>query len=269
MESEKLKLSKFCIRSLNVLKFTPTNGFRIINEELTLQQCQNLVVWLEETKIRLLPKEKRAGLRCTNSSDQPKWLTHFSKYLKSLNIHLVENFNWCNTQNRLDILTNLILLALQDEYMDANEAYEIRLCQKPKFENNCNKDASIVSLTAKKETLPENLMVPTTSLEIGDTHTKDFTKEYIKFLQYTTKQCQENTEKIKNSENSLMLASKQALHFTNFPTLLEIATSTLRLLYLNILETTQQEKNTFLCKLQSIISDPMKYQKVVSNKKQT
>ncbi|XP_053993201.1 uncharacterized protein LOC128884135 isoform X2 [Hylaeus volcanicus] len=159
--------------------------------------------------------------------------------------------------------------ALQDEYMDANEAYEIRLCQKPKFENNCNKDASIVSLTAKKETLPENLMVPTTSLEIGDTHTKDFTKEYIKFLQYTTKQCQENTEKIKNSENSLMLASKQALHFTNFPTLLEIATSTLRLLYLNILETTQQEKNTFLCKLQSIISDPMKYQKVVSNKKQT
>jgi hypothetical protein len=79
MTSEKLQLTKFCIRSLNALGFTSTNGFCINNEQLTLQQCQNLVVWLEEMKIRLLPKQKRAGLRCTNPSDESKWLTHFFK----------------------------------------------------------------------------------------------------------------------------------------------------------------------------------------------
>lgn len=266
MTSEKLQLTKFCIRSLNALGFTSTNGFCINNEQLTLQQCQNLVVWLEEMKIRLLPKQKRAGLRCTNPSDESKWLTHFFKYLRNLNIHLVDDFNWYNTQHRLQILTHLILLALQDEYMDVNEAHEIRSSQLPKVQNNVDKNASRTCLTLKKETVPNSLMKPIPSAEIGDTHAKHFTKDYIQFLQYTIEQHQKYTETVQDCGKSLFLTAKQALHFTDSPSFLQIASTTLRLLYLNALEATQQEKNHFLCRLQTIIADPMKYQKVLSTK---
>jgi hypothetical protein len=110
-------------------------------------------------------------------------------------------------------------------------AHEIRSSQLPKVQNNVDKNASRTCLTLKKETVPKSLMKPIPSAEIGDTHAKHFTKDYIQFLQYvrvfithvaltfffikTIEQHQKYTETVQDCGKSLFLTAKQALHFTD------------------------------------------------------
>lgn len=114
-------LPQSCIRSLEALGYPGREGGAHNWWHLTSQKCQELVLWLEETKIRLLPSQNRAGLRLLNPSDAEKWRTHFSKYLKSLNVSVSPTFNWTTLNHRRNILCHLVALAIQDEYIDAKE----------------------------------------------------------------------------------------------------------------------------------------------------
>lgn len=72
-------LSPSLFRSLQVLGYPVAQDNASGRCELTPQQCKELILWLEETKIRLLPPQHRMGLRMISPSDTEKWCTHFLK----------------------------------------------------------------------------------------------------------------------------------------------------------------------------------------------
>lgn len=110
------------------------------------REFRTLVVWLEETKIRYYPMQKRQKLRLV---DAPDWTTHFTAYLQELQCP-----HHCEKSLSLDQTTYIVdwLLgqAISAEYHDAADKY-----------NNIDKNAFLVKAAPKKnaETLKEKIAV--------------------------------------------------------------------------------------------------------------
>ena len=85
----------------------------------SLPTVQALVLWLEETKIRLHPPEERAAFRPPYESDE-LWFATLSKYLHDLECHRPYDFSaGPPSANHLNVLLDWLLgHAIALEYED-------------------------------------------------------------------------------------------------------------------------------------------------------
>jgi len=101
------------------------------------REFRTLVVWLEETKIRYYPMEKRQSLRVV---DDPNWMRYFVEYMQELQCP-----HDCEDSLSLDQTTYIVewLLgqAISAEYHDAADKY-----------NNIDKNAFLINNAGPKKT---------------------------------------------------------------------------------------------------------------------
>lgn len=102
-------------RKLRALKYPRWKNVNISDA----REFRTLVVWLEETKIRYYPMEKRSHLRLVDSTD---WGIHFAAYMKELQCP-----HSCSGSLSLDqtayIVEWLLGQAISAEYHDAADKY--------------------------------------------------------------------------------------------------------------------------------------------------
>lgn len=103
-------------RKLKALEYHHPDNFDVTDE----QEFRNLVVWLEDQKIRLYKIEDRTGLRNTTSSD---WPSNFKKYLNVLDCPVDRN-------PRPTVVDWLLSHAVRLEYSENHESYNSAIAAK-------------------------------------------------------------------------------------------------------------------------------------------
>jgi RLL motif-containing protein 1 len=96
-------------RKLQALNYPLANAFDLADDS----KVRNLVVWLEDQKIRQYKVEDRDALRNTQS---PTWKTAFEKYLQDLECPL-------DSRSTPEVLDWILGLAVRLEYSDAADKY--------------------------------------------------------------------------------------------------------------------------------------------------
>jgi RLL motif containing protein 1 len=94
---------------LKCLEHPNPDGVNIVDEK----QFRNLVLWLEDQKIRSYKIEDRAGLRKIND---PEWPKTFEKYKTDLSCPK-------ELQNQQDQLQWIVSYAIKLEYLDNGEIF--------------------------------------------------------------------------------------------------------------------------------------------------
>ena len=112
-------------------------------------EFRNLIVWLEDQKIRHYKIEDRGNLRNIHSSDWPKF---FEKYLRDVNCLF-------NIQDRQEAIDWLLDLAVRLEYGDNAEKYKDLIPNNTKNADNAAKNAQpLINLDVNNPDFKTGLM---------------------------------------------------------------------------------------------------------------
>ncbi|CAF0820664.1 unnamed protein product [Didymodactylos carnosus] len=215
---------------------------------------RNMIVWLEDMKIRLYPIEDRQNLRNVQS---PQWNIAYQKYLEDLK---------CPHNNINDhaIISDwLIGSAVRLEYGDSVEKFrpvvsgnEVTMngdSNKPKQGNPLdNIDFTTPEFKQGMERLCDILQIPR---KFNDTTAVLRTISKI----ITTKLSKESMEKQQIKEHGSGVdfsVDKIALGFTTGDAIIDEAAKILRLLYIQDLRLLQTKINEAIVAVQSIVADP-------------
>lgn len=109
-------------RKLKALEYHHPDNFNVTDEK----EFRNLVVWLEDQKIRLYKIEDRTELRNISSSD---WPSTFKKYLNELDCPVDRNL-------RPTVVDWLLSHAVRLEYSENNESYNSAIAAKVNSQNS-------------------------------------------------------------------------------------------------------------------------------------
>ncbi|EPT25466.1 hypothetical protein TGME49_300110 [Toxoplasma gondii ME49] len=138
-------LTPFTERKLKALACAMLEGERQADWEWT----RDVVVWMEEEKIRLYPRHKRDAMRVV--SDKHKWWTLMLQYCRDLEVQLDGEGPAppCTPENLAGLLDVLSSVAIADIYEDALEGSELPIdCSSPL--NALEKKAASVSSVERK-----------------------------------------------------------------------------------------------------------------------
>jgi len=131
-------LNKMLTRRLTVLGYHHPKDFDINNEK----ELRNLILWLEDKKIRYYTIDDREPLRDIESRF---WVGALKKYLKDVNCP-VENLN-----HKKSIITWLLSLAIQLEYKENAATYSTSQQQKSKHvESSVSSDEFLQSISSEE-----------------------------------------------------------------------------------------------------------------------
>jgi RLL motif-containing protein 1 len=219
-------------------------------------QFRQMVIWLEDMKIRFYPIDGRQNLR---DIQNPQWEQAFSKYLQDL------NFSYDNEmiKDRLAISDWLIGLAVRFEYGDNVEKYQSissNATNDQQKSNSSNQngnpletiDYSSEEFKSGMLKLCELLQIPT---KFNDTTA--ILRAVSKVI--TTRLTKEAIEKsqIKEQGSSVDFSIEQMpLGFDTGDKIINEAAKILRLLYIQDLRTLQTKINEAIVNVQSLVADP-------------
>mmetsp|Transcript_30948 Transcript_30948/g.50306 ORF Transcript_30948/g.50306 Transcript_30948/m.50306 type:complete len:252 (+) Transcript_30948:39-794(+) len=234
------------VRKLRALQYPHWDRF----DPTDKRQYRTLIVWLEETKIRLYSIENRKPLRKVNEDET--WEPAFIKYLKDLEYPAPTKKLLGEKDETLYVLDWMLSKAVSAEYSDQKELFNSQsIPWKPEdLSAKCNlKDSSVV------ETLHEIADL----LKISDRpNTKALAKAVCstlenKFGRETLANMRKNGPGAPAEKADY---SKCDLGFTTGDKDLDRACRILRLMYINRLATLQRGINRGLVEAQMITANP-------------
>ncbi|KEP60997.1 UNVERIFIED_CONTAM: hypothetical protein HHA_300110 [Hammondia hammondi] len=138
-------LTPFTERKLKALACAMLEGERQADWEWT----RDVVVWMEEEKIRFYPRHKRDAMRVV--SDKHKWWTLMLQYCRDLEVPVEGEGPAppCTPENLAGLLDVLSSVAIADIYEDALEGSALPIDSSSPL-NALEKDASVSSVQKKR-----------------------------------------------------------------------------------------------------------------------
>jgi len=219
-------------------------------------QFRQMVIWLEDMKIRLYPIDERASLR---DIQNPQWEQSFSKFLQDL------KFPYDNEmiKDRIAMSDWLIGAAIRFEYGDNVDKYKpvisnaINDQQKTNSSNHNGNPLETIDYSSEEFKsgmlkLCELLQIPT---KFNDTIA--ILRAVSKVI--TTKLSKEAIDKsrIKEEGSGVDFSIEQmSLGFDTGDKIINEAAKVLRLLYIQDLRTLQTKINETIVNVQSLVADP-------------
>ncbi|XP_032883219.1 RNA transcription, translation and transport factor protein [Amblyraja radiata] len=206
---------------------------------------RNLVVWLEDQKIRHYKIEERGTLRNVQNNEWPK---HFEKYLADVNCPF-------KAEERQENLDWLLGLAVRLEYADNVDKY--KNCTADNVKNDATKGTDpLINLDVNNPDFKAGVMALANLLQI-QRH-----DDYLIMLKAIRILVQErlSPEAIANAnrakEGFTVSLEKHLLGFDTGDATLNEAARVLRLLHIEELRDLQTRINEAIVAVQSIIADP-------------
>ncbi|XP_078262829.1 RNA transcription, translation and transport factor protein [Rhinoraja longicauda] len=206
---------------------------------------RNLIVWLEDQKIRHYKIEERGNLRNVQNNEWPK---HFEKFLADVNCPF-------KAQERQENLDWLLGLAVRLEYADNVDKY--KNCTADNVKNDATKGTDpLINLDVNNPDFKAGVMALANLLQI-QRH-----DDYLIMLKAIRILVQErlSPEAIANAnrakEGFTVSLEKHLLGFETGDATLNEAARVLRLLHIEELRDLQTKINEAIVAVQSIIADP-------------
>lgn len=252
-----VEISPACARWLTALGYSRGEGSPIA-APYTMTQTKELILWLEESKIRLLGKKERAGLRVEGDEKHEVWVTSFLKYLKALGLKQTSgeplSADAWNTsaEVRASVMERLVALAVEEEYTDAVEGHDIADATDT-FANAESQATEVVSIDVEPYTRAVNELLK--RVDLPPLPSEGVTPSMLlsalkgiraRFNMSLQKEAASASAHVKDLPSGIP---------TTDPAVHEFA-ATLRLLHLADLKQLQHKINVSLAELQAITGDP-------------
>eukprot|EP00039_Didymoeca_costata_P002395 m.59880 g.59880 ORF g.59880 m.59880 type:complete len:241 (+) comp11279_c0_seq2:1293-2015(+) len=227
------------VRKLSALQFPDAASFSLDDEDA----FRNLIVWLEDTKIRHYKIEERGPLR---STDPTEWAKSFDTYLENLKCPRKRQYN--TPQARMQLLDWLLLYAISLEYSEEASKYES--VDTTRNQNDASVDFQLSR--AQLEELAHILKLPT---DRGTDHElfsaiKDVVVRKLSVRQIAA------AEAAKHEKVTQFPLDQQPLGFETGDPLLDKACKILRLLHIQELRELQTQVNELVVSLQQVTANP-------------
>lgn len=228
-------------RKLTALDYHNPSGFDCTDES----QFRNVIVWLEDQKIRHYKIEERGNLRNILSSE---WPTAYQKYLQDLNCPF-------GVQERQESVDWLLGLAVRYEYGDNVEKYKNVL----PLSSNSNSDKPADPLVNLDSNSPDFKAGVTALANILKIQRHD---DYLVMLKAIRILIQDKlspeavAKASQNKEGIPVALDKHTLGFDTGDATLNEAAQILRLLHIEELRELQTKINEAIVAVQAIIADP-------------
>ncbi|EDO43001.1 predicted protein [Nematostella vectensis] len=222
-------------RKLAALEYHHPDNFNIQNED----ECRNLVVWLEDQKIRLYRIEDRESLRNIGNATWPKTLM---KYLDDLQCPL-------KSREKSTVLDWLLAHAIRLEYADNAEKYN---SQSQRTASDTSKTTelteALLNLTADDADLKAGVLSVARLLNLPEHHDPYVLLQGFHFIQ---------KKEAKEFKSSDVIALPTAdLGFNTGDSAVNEAAKILRLLHINELRDLQTKINEAIVKVQALTANP-------------
>lgn len=249
-------------RKLSALQYHLAETFKYDDEV----QFRNLIVWLEDQKIRAYPVENRVQLR--NLQDDHVWNEAFVQYLRDLKCQFTYNVN--DKQSKLAIIDWLLSLAVRLDFSDNADEIKAKLMDK--------KDSNLNNGDLKSENPLDNLNFEDADFKAGVDRLANILNiarhpNHLITLQAISKLVSERlsvdnlktaTEQRENKSSTPVVVQLDAFEsgFDAGDYVLNRAAKILRLLHVRELRDLQTKINETIVDLQQITADPKTDQKL-------
>ncbi|XP_051872592.1 RNA transcription, translation and transport factor protein [Pristis pectinata] len=206
---------------------------------------RNLIVWLEDQKIRHYKIEERGNLRNVHSNDWPK---HFEKYLADVNCPF-------KAQERQENIDWLLGLAVRLEYSDNVDKY--KNCTADNVRNDATKGTDpLINLDVNNPDFKAGVMALANLLQIQRHDDYLVMLKAIRILVQERLSPEAIAKANRSKEGITVSLEKHHLGFDTGDATLNEAARVLRLLHIEELRDLQTRINEAIVAVQSIIADP-------------